>query len=725
MLVVLLMLIYILLFTVTGMAQEIEQVLVFHSDHPEFSWTAAVNQGINDSLKNGDYNYKIFYEYLDLTNFQTELYRQRLFFLLTEKYTNREIDQVFVVDNAALDFYLQYGKFLLPDVPVVFTGVIGTSSVREKLQNLILEDEYPYRFVGADLDLVANIDLINTLHPTANELVIYGYENQLYNLIHANIERISFAYQAKDKLEFSYKKGLSFQQILADAASLDSSKVIFLANNFHDQDGSFIPPSQALPQLAEATDNPIYGTWKYFLGHGVVGGRLIDGYQQGYRAGELALKFIHDERIPRVPILFPVKNKYYFDHQIIEKQGIKLAQLPEQAEIINRPLNFIERNREAVYGGSAIIAILILIILFQVFSNYKLKKMQEYIRNQNNQLEAYNEEIKAANEEVLYLSYHDRLTGLYNRSYLDDEINKLENNNQVPVSILMGDLNKLKLVNDAFGHREGDKILLKAAEIIKSVCREGDVAGRWGGDEFLIILPDTDRQQAKELLQNIKELCKKTWDNLIPVSISLGLAVKEETAEDLEEIIKNADDEMYEDKRELSKKIGRHIIDNLRNQSSQSDKKRQEQLKLAKEFAKGFELDPSVEDKLEKLVVFHDIGSAAANFRENSSAPEIVSEKDFLENGYRIARSTGEFSSIAEEILYHKENWDGTGPHGLAGREIPLADRLFSIIDAYYDLTALNGANLSQQEAIDWLMREAGFKYDPTMVDIFVEQLTG
>lgn len=98
-------------------------------------------------------------------------------------------------------------------------------------------------------------------------------------------------------------------------------------------------------------------------------------------------------------------------------------------------------------------------------------------------------ERKKAYEEILYLSYHDILTGLYNKVFLEAELERLDTQRNLPISIIIGDANGLKLTNDVFGHAAGDKLLKKVADAIKRACREDDIIARIGGDEFIVLLP--------------------------------------------------------------------------------------------------------------------------------------------------------------------------------------------------------------------------------------------
>lgn len=152
---------------------------------------------------------------------------------------------------------------------------------------------------------------------------------------------------------------------------------------------------------------------------------------------------------------------------------------------------------------------------------------------------------KKRDDENRYLSYHDALTGLYNRRFYEEEIKRLDTKRNLPISIIMGDVNDLKLINDAFGHNKGDELLRKAAAAIQSACRTDDIIARWGGDEFIILLPKTNKEEAENVVRRIKHRCLSLSVNSIQVSISFGWETKTSTDEDLLKVLKCAEDFMY------------------------------------------------------------------------------------------------------------------------------------------------------------------------------------
>lgn len=155
---------------------------------------------------------------------------------------------------------------------------------------------------------------------------------------------------------------------------------------------------------------------------------------------------------------------------------------------------------------------------------------------------------KKSEEKIHYLYYHDRLTGLYNRAFFDESLNRLDTDRQLPLTIVMGDIDKLKLINDTFGHLEGDILLKTIADIFKKCFRKEDIVSRWGGDEFIAILPNTGKEEALSIIKRIKSACKKKSINGVPISISLGISTKESTSENILDVLKEAEDKMYKKK---------------------------------------------------------------------------------------------------------------------------------------------------------------------------------
>ncbi|WP_338834114.1 hypothetical protein MHLNE_04700 [Moorella humiferrea] len=159
-------------------------------------------------------------------------------------------------------------------------------------------------------------------------------------------------------------------------------------------------------------------------------------------------------------------------------------------------------------------------------------------------------ERKRYEEQLRFLSLHDSLTGLYNRAFFQEELKRLSGSREYPITILVADLDGLKLVNDTLGHAKGDELLQACAGVLKTSLRRSDIVARIGGDEFAAILPKTGEKTGEDLAQRIRsaiEASNKEHPEL-PLHFSIGVATCQNAAESLEETFKKADDLMYRNK---------------------------------------------------------------------------------------------------------------------------------------------------------------------------------
>ena len=344
-------------------------------------------------------------------------------------------------------------------------------------------------------------------------------------------------------------------------------------------------------------------------------------------------------------------------------------------------------------------------------------------------------EKKKANKKIKKLTYKDSLTGLFNKNYFQKEMNRFNKMGLNTLSIIIGDVNGLKLANDAFGHNAGDKLLKKMAKKIENSCRSQDIITRWGGDEFVILLPHTDYQGAKKVTERIKKEVNSLNADPIEPSIALGFASRDNSNEDLNEVFKRAENEMYKNKLSESQDMHTSILNSLKNtfhQNTCESKEHCNRLKnMAVSLGEEIELEPDLIEKLKLLAEMHDIGKVAISKDIIQKNGELNKEewkeiKRHSEIGYQIANTTPKLSSIAEGILYHHERWDGKGyPLGKKGREIPITARIIAIVDAYDVMLSKRPYKnaFSQKRAVHNLKKETGKQFDPELVDIFINKV--
>jgi len=346
---------------------------------------------------------------------------------------------------------------------------------------------------------------------------------------------------------------------------------------------------------------------------------------------------------------------------------------------------------------------------------------------------------KRKEEEIIYLNNHDFLTGIYNRRFLEHMKSRFDREDFLPLSILIGDINGVKLVNDAFGHSEGDILIRETAKIMQDCCREGDIVARTGGDEFTILMPLTDRDGANRIMDRIRTKCREYNENLpgeaYSINISLGFATKESVTEKLEAVTKVAEDFMY--KRKLLEHKSSHsvILSSIRatmHEKSQETQEHAERLTyLSKELGIGMGLTQQEQDELELVAMLHDIGKVGIDDRilnkpGKLDEDEWIEMKKHSEIGYRIAMSSPDLVPIADEILCLHERWDGKGyPQGIKEDAIPLLSRIVQIVDAYDAMTEDRAYRkaISAQEAAEEIRRNAGIQFDPAIAKQFLENV--
>lgn len=348
-------------------------------------------------------------------------------------------------------------------------------------------------------------------------------------------------------------------------------------------------------------------------------------------------------------------------------------------------------------------------------------------------------ERKKKEEEIKYLTYHDGLTGLYNRTFFDEKTIQLDSQQQLPLSVIMGDINGLKLINDAFGHSEGDKLLIEVAKILASCVRAEDIVARIGGDEFCVLLPQTDNHIAQAIVQNIKSTCEqyvnRTHKETYYASISLGYATKFNTEESFDKVMKSAEEFMYRRKLLEHESLHSSIISSIKTTMYEKSHETEEHTERLADLSKKLGGILGLSDKelveLELLSMLHDIGKIGIEdsvlTKSNSLDEDEWREmKKHPEIGYRIAMATPELKHIAEYILGHHERWDGKGyPQGLAGEKTPILSRIISVVDSYDAMThdRVYKKAISKEKAKTEILINAGTQFDPRIAKIFVEKV--
>lgn len=346
------------------------------------------------------------------------------------------------------------------------------------------------------------------------------------------------------------------------------------------------------------------------------------------------------------------------------------------------------------------------------------------------------EERRKAEETLKYLSMHDQLTGLYNRTFFEREIDNISEQQIQGIGIVCCDLDGLKIINDTMGHHVGDKILAETAETLRQAFGDNAIVARIGGDEFAVLLANIHEEEIYRVCEQIKDIKIKDPEGRgVQLHLSLGWSYyggSNLTKNVLQDLIKQADDLMYRQKLSSSHSNRNALVQGMlellkvRDFITEGHSMRLQQ--YAESLGKAANIKEVQIADLSLLAKFHDIGKVGISDAILLKPGPLTSEERkemerHSEIGHRIAQAVPELLPIGDYILKHHEWWNGEGyPLGLKGEEIPIEDRIIAIADSYDAMTSDRPYRkaLSSEAAIAELRRFSGIQFEPDLVEKFI-----
>lgn len=337
--------------------------------------------------------------------------------------------------------------------------------------------------------------------------------------------------------------------------------------------------------------------------------------------------------------------------------------------------------------------------------------------------------------EIAYLNNYDQLTGMLNRLNMRITIKQLLKDKEVPFTILLINLNGLKVFNSSYGYEEGDRFILELANILKNSNLENKKLAYYGSGEFIIVLKNGDENDAEKYIASLREECKKHYVNDINVTFSFGYYTVQNSNETSDYAFNTAEKRMLKYKRQeyANNDINTiEIINRTLHAKSPREQYHSERVaKLCREFAIAVGFIQKEQEEMYTAGLLHDIGKIGIpeNILDKPgklSSEEFFEMKRHPEIGHKILEVSDNMKDIANIIMFHHEKWDGTGyPFGLQGENIPFKSRMITIIDSYDAMVSDRSyrAGMSKEDAIAELERCVGTQFDPTLVNIFIQQV--
>ena len=325
-----------------------------------------------------------------------------------------------------------------------------------------------------------------------------------------------------------------------------------------------------------------------------------------------------------------------------------------------------------------------------------------------------------------------------------------------PVAVLLLDVDGFKLFNDTYGHQEGDQVLRQVARVLERELKDGEIAGRYGGDEFMVIMPRTDREQAIACANRIMaavadERVQPREGRFLPLSVSIGLAVCPDDSQHKEELIAYADASLLEAKQLSGSKLVVAHQDNddvlsrrrtpfgtldalvraVDRKDSYTRQHSQQNAEFAVELGKIVGLSNGAVDALRIGGLLHDVGKIGVPndiLRKpgplNEEELAIMREHVVLSN--LIVHGVPNLQDVSDAVYNHHERWDGQGyPRGLKGDEIPISGRIMALVDAYSAMILDRPYRkaMTYEQAVAELRKNSGSQFDPALVEPFIALL--
>lgn len=538
------------------------KVLMLNSYHPQYQWTAENVRGVEETLKGVIEDENLFIEFMDSRRFiEDEDYLARLIALYRYKYQSLAPDIIISTDDFALEFLVKYRDQIFGYVPVVFNGV-------NKDPSLLLENMKGFTGIREGDAIAKNLQLIREIHnKTLEEIIVLGdYSSISQSLLsNARAEREKLKQQG---IELSIRTDFSFESLLYDANQLDRSSAIFITAIHKDSNGRYFSYGTDIPDLVRYSKVPIYGMWGTpLMGLGVVGGYMNNPYLHGKTAALIAIRILNGEDIENIAVLPSANYLPAFDQRQLSRFSISESRLPADSTIHYKEMGILQRYWQIILSTFILISVLTGIIFYLSVQNRRRwqaesglaelnRKLEDKVNERTRSLESSNRALMKLTHKMESLANTDDLTMIPNRRHGQKILSRLDNEkNDFSFCITLIDLDYFKDINDQYGHDIGDKVLQAVSNTIVNLIRPTDTLCRWGGEEFLLILPDTNSDEAYKAVERIRNTVAVT---AVPpaeqVSISCGIASSKDATSN-NHLIKLADNALY------------HAKNNGRNQS--------------------------------------------------------------------------------------------------------------------------------------------------------------
>lgn len=354
-------------------SKEQYNILILNSYHPEYEWSKELNDGIEKVFLPQANKIFFHYEYMDAKRHPRSDYIEGpLYQSLSYKFRKKTYDVIIVCDNDAFSFALRHKKELFPTTPVVFCGVNNFSDEQ-------IAGHKDITGVVEDISVKETLNIIPMMQKSLSRIIVLGSQADSTSK-NTNLVLKSVIGNSEWRKTFEFID-LPLDEILLKLRKLDSTSAVIFKGAILDRSGHVIDLVGALKMMRKECPVPIYSFWKFYLGNGIVGGKLVSAYGQGEAAAGIALRIISGEPAHSIPVNKNSPNLWMFDYNELKRFNMDLSILPEGSIVINKPFSFYDHNKKLVWATIAIFTFQIIIIAFLVLNILSKRKTEEALKN--------------------------------------------------------------------------------------------------------------------------------------------------------------------------------------------------------------------------------------------------------------------------------------------------------------------------------------------------------
>jgi diguanylate cyclase (GGDEF)-like protein len=518
------------------------RVLVLYSLGADSSsaWQRLVHKGLYDELGRSSQGATpaIFEERFDANRIGEEKSQEGMAPYLATKYADMKFDAIVTENFVAARF--------LSSHPELFAGV-PRHYVNHGREQWTPRDGMGYEVTS---DFERAIGVIPMVAPNVRHVAIVGDRTARGRLW---LDRIRTVTPRFPNIRFEIWDDGSVDELRRRAARLDRSSAIFMLAALREEGNARIQSRELAMQISAVSRAPLFTHSESLVMPGVVGGYVVSGEAVGRMMARLLLG---------QPAMTSQLQGYYFDFPTARQAG--LHNLPQEAVILNRPHNVWELYRWQIIGAGALIALQGMLITALVLSLRSRRRAMAELACERSSLEdrilQRTLELLQANRKLEALATTDPLTGIANRRKMTEQIaQELERARRFhhPLSLLMIDIDHFKRINDTYGHDVGDQAIIQIATLLTANLRAVDMVARFGGEEFVLLMPETHIAVAVHAAERLREQAaglqlRTEFGVEVELTISIGVAAADPhgTPDTPSSLLVRSDKALYRAKKE-------------------------------------------------------------------------------------------------------------------------------------------------------------------------------